>query len=285
MKKSLLILVMLSSMVLAACGSEETKKNNGTNNGKQNNGRTNNGNPNNGATNNGATNNGATNNGVTVNNTTTNNMTNNTNNMTNNGTTNQNNQNCVESTVAGPCDALCQTGCADMQTCVAGIFMQGGMPEEICQPIGPGIQGAACDQNAPCAKGFGCLGGTCNKYCRLPDGMPSCGAGEGCVGFAEGANIGVCRSGCTFLPDSCAATEKCVSVSATATTCIPAGAKAVGEACAAGECGKGAACIGPQGGPTNCRTICDPNNATQCTAPEVCRMLGAGAPFGACIAP
>ena len=272
---------MLSSMVLAACGGEETN-NNGTNNGKQNNGRTNNGNPNNGMQNNGATNNGATNNGLNnpVNNTTA------TNNTTNNGTTNQNNQNCVESTVAGPCDALCQTGCEDMQTCVAGIFMQGRMAEEICQPVGPGMQGTACGQNAGCAEGFGCLGETCNKYCRLPDGMPSCGAGESCVpAIAQGANIGICRAGCTIFPDSCGATEKCAPISATSVACVPAGAKAVGDACSAGECGKGAACIGPQGGPTNCRTICDPNNATQCTAPEVCNMLGAGAPFGACIAP
>lgn len=278
MKKSLLIMVMFTSMVLAACGDDDDK-NNGTNNQSTSNNAT--------TKNNKTTPNNKTtdpNNKTTTNNATSSN--NNTTNQTTNGTTNQA---CVESTVAGPCDALCQTGCIDTQACIAGAFGEGQPVEEICQPVGPGAQGVACGQGALCLEGFGCLGGTCLKYCRLPDGAPACGVGESCFPLTENGNIGVCQkpeARCTVFPDSCGPTETCVNTQA-GSRCIPSGPKMKGEACGGTPdtlCAKGLGCTGPDANSLTCRTYCAVAGDCSAAANEVCSLLQ-NQTYGVCTTP
>ena len=273
------------NLCIADDDSNNTENNNQSTNNATNN-ATNNQSTNNQSTNNQSTNNQSTNNQST-NNTTNNQSTNNTNNTNNNGE-------CAPlSPAIGPCDPICQTGCAATEACVAGKTGPTAPLASQCQPAGTGAVGDACNQENLCAAGLGCFtsDGTnfsCQQFCATADGEAACEGGAVCAAFDQNEQrIGICTmptDECTQYPnDSCADGENCYLTNL-GLRCIAHHPTAMaGDSCASPtDCGDEQACVGGANGNV-CANMCDPNNA-MCAEGEQCAPL-TGVSFGVCATP
>jgi hypothetical protein len=232
---------------------------------------------------------------------------------------------CLSLTMAGCRTDLPTSGCGPGLTCVAvgtdgfgqcqsSLFL--GSPcnpanQAECTAVGGNAQCVGFQAYSPdlgwcvatsCTPGMQCAGagtlcvaaGTntfCSSTCTGVDG--ECGAGDACVGFAEGAvctpmffadcrtdvtptgcpanqgcvalasdGYGGCFASCDVFASACAGGDRCLPVADTGGVCLPPFAsKTLGQACAsADECSAGLACAGT-GGTFTCKTICDATHA------------------------
>ncbi|MBA2660847.1 MAG: hypothetical protein H0U74_01010 [Bradymonadaceae bacterium] len=194
--------------------------------------------------------------------------------------------------IGSACDALCQTGCAVNENCVMGTPPGATAPLTACAPVGPGGQGAACNEGAPCQLGFNCVGPSatelsCHKFCVPGSNDPSqCGTNESCAGFIQDDfRIGICAAiedGCAMYPnDDCPDNQNCVLTNV-GNQCQPYNAAAnEGDACTnPTQCNDAQACVGPTIEAATCRNMCVVGGAATCAVGQTCTNIGAS--FGVC---
>ena len=104
----------------------------------------------------------------------------------------------------GPCDPVCQEGCAANEACNIAIDATSGARTSVCVTPGSGTQGSDCASGSDCAAGFLCIGPfggplSCAQVCRLSIGTPDwfqCDDAQGlaCSDIVDaGAGWGVCQ--------------------------------------------------------------------------------------------
>ncbi len=131
---------------------------------------------------------------------------------------------------------------------------------DVCQPLcdpeaAAGTLGA-CAEGSVCRAAFGSTTSSCVTLCD-PFGAASCGAGEHCVAYQELDGEALVLEG----------------------HCVDPGTKALGEACADGECGAGLDCIEeppPYGVGSSCRPVCDLGMASPCGTAASCLPITRG---------
>ncbi len=73
-----------------------------------------------------------------------------------------------------PCNPLAPSACTPDEGCYA---FGSRITSPICSPAGSGLQGSSCSTVLDCSPGTTCVGssnGTCESYCNLDGGTPSC---------------------------------------------------------------------------------------------------------------
>jgi hypothetical protein len=204
---------------------------------------------------------------------------------------------CSDAPKAGQtCNPACQTGCAcgrcnvvgKATACVAAGTVKLG---ELCR-LGTGddcAPGLICRKET-CGNGLA----RCYKHCTKSE---QCGGSLCQLSIDDDANKPTGFTVCDVVPRTCdpilnmgcpAAALKCYLTGATDTLCDcpsnPTKPAQVGEACNFyNDCDGGLYCIGGGGDPTpRCRRVCDPTNASTCSASVACVPIGTNAKFGYC---
>lgn len=165
----------------------------------------------------------------------------------------------------GICNYQSGEGCTGPTTaCIPGLT--GGSISPVCQPEGPGQNGATCSQATDCAAGFFCAENSCHKLCCGSDwtGCPS--ESEHCIkslaysdgmggALATGAMLCYPVNNCNALvPTSCSQTGTTCQIAdpTGATACLPEGSGGAGEPC---PCKGGFTCVVGETGST-CVRLC-----------------------------
>ncbi len=186
----------------------------------------------------------------------------------------------------GDCDLTDPTSCGAGMACVPiGMSTTSWMTQ--CIMAGVGGQGATCDPSmqGQCQEGFVCSSSRniCQKICCATS---DCDTGDFC-GNVGGLNAGFCatpvdcdpiaQTGCEDSPGTgCYPADGGLD-------CVGAGTLGEGEVCVfANDCMPGMGCLGPMGGPSNCRQWCDMTAADPCPAGFTCGGI-TGLPVGACL--
>ena len=199
---------------------------------------------------------------------------NNTNN-TNNTPPNNTNNMCATPVNLGVCEPLCQTGCADSETCAIGRSGPNAPLEAACAPAGAVAAGGTCDAMNACGVGTVCIAeaagdtsGTCLEICDPAD--PACStAGATCAAQNQEMTVGFCivpEDACDPLNDTCPDGEAC-ALTNLGLQCFPSGGGQAGESCDTSNtsmtpCDKGLVCAGTSPADATCLVLCDPTNDT-----------------------
>ena len=165
------------------------------------------------------------------------------------------------------------------------LVSDGGLATPTCGPVGPGASEAACQSNADCADGLGCVGldagsepgsvGLCRPYCC--GDLEACPTGTFCAPQALLADtttlVPVCRpvEPCTLLAEGvCPSGTACTVVRADGTTsCAAIGAGGLCDPC---PCAEGFVC---SLGTNECQQLCRTDLQNVCPGGAICQGGGA----------
>jgi hypothetical protein len=165
------------------------------------------------------------------------------------------------------------------------LVSDGGLATPTCGPVGPGGSEAACQSNADCADGLGCVAldsgaepnavGLCRPYCCGE--LEACPSGTFCAPQALLADttslVPVCRpvEPCALLAEGgCASGTACTVVRADGTTsCAPTGTGGLCDPC---PCAEGFVC---SLGTNECQQLCRTDLQTECPGGAICQGGGA----------
>jgi len=183
----------------------------------------------------------------------------------------------------GDCDVTVASSCGAGMACgMSGMSTTSWTTG--CRAAGVGGQGSACTPGGTdCQEGFQCgsTSMTCQQFCCT---SADCGTPGDFCGQVAGADVGFCQTpdDCDLIANTgCAAGTACYP-GAGGLSCLGAGMLGEGEVCMfTNDCAPSHGCIGPMGGPSNCRAWCDMMAADPCPAGFACTGVG-GLPVGAC---
>jgi len=167
---------------------------------------------------------------------------------------------CVEeaASASGGGESCEGTSCAGGYYCyhAAGAELGHDVCQPLCDPEAAAGTAGACATGSECRAAFGSTTYSCVTLCD-PFGAASCGAGEHCLAYQELDGEDLVLEG----------------------HCVDPGTKALGEACADGECGAGLDCLEeppPFGTGSRCRPVCDVEAASSCGTSASCVPLNQG---------
>lgn len=204
-----------------------------------------------------------------------------------------------------PCDLHEQCGCSGGDVCDLNYATFSGTS---CRAVTTaGTENSPCSAPTACAGGYGCINGTCKRYCTA---HTDCTQPRGqCVSAVFDSGVVSCSPNCDPLDTAgggCAATKKCVLAYAASpplpgdtpryfVDCNAAGSGTQGAACAsAGQpddalCAAGYFCAQITAGDTgHCRRICQVGKSTGCPSSTSCSSFAApavvaGVEYGLCL--
>ncbi len=176
----------------------------------------------------------------------------------------------------GTCDPLTSNGCLAAQQC----YPVSNKP--VCANVGSLADGAACQLNTQCSKGYLCVGSKCKRICDHTGKNPLVGCPTGAIcdklvyndGKDVGWNLGTCIKvdNCNLTTEvGCPPTDMC-AISANGKICVKAGTGTSGASCKfANDCNKGFICIG---NPGTCKPKCHlKGGSPKCAGGKQCNLV------------
>ncbi len=170
------------------------------------------------------------------------------------------------------CDLLDEESCAPGQGCQLLFGFDGqGPPFAQCVPAGDGESGDLCDEDTPCAPGFGCdeLTGACHKYCCEYGSVAECPPEQFCIVGIEDADHNLtdvlfcdqCDACNPLTAEGCQPGQGCYPIPGPTDCrlCLQSyGELEVGDPCeAANDCRPGLGCYAIDDQPLLCASFCD----------------------------
>lgn len=122
---------------------------------------------------------------------------------------------CTPTSSRTSCEVDTQCGCSATDACYFETLV-GTKPKLACAKAGTLAQNAACTADEDCAKGLGCYGKFCSKFCTE---SKECGPGGFCNGTTFNGmdvdGVKTCMDGCNFDSPACPTGKVCANFGGT----------------------------------------------------------------------